>query len=394
MERAERIIALGVGLLFDSVLIAVLWLMLALTLVTAVQRFVKVWQQASVRQAHCRRRAAGRRGAPLAPPSAPGAAASARAAASALRPPAWTSSPRGTRRRPPSPAPCPIRSPRRGARALGRVAGHLATERRAQVERNLRRVDPTLVRRSAPPPRRRDLRELRPLLRGVVPAARHQRGRPRRRLPGRRLRAPRRGDGQGQRRHHGHAPPRRVGVVRVLGDAGEGLPRHRRGRGARAPRPLRVVRRAAPVLRVRGRRPRARRRRRHRARAQGEPRARPALRPRPLRHGSRGRVLRRAHHAARRARHPRAAHRRADPAHRRSTSTGPTCRRGVVLPAARHHAPGQAPRRRPARHPGPRPRARGRSSERAPEQWHLLQPNWPSDRPRHSPAASSSEPEG
>jgi CDP-diacylglycerol---glycerol-3-phosphate 3-phosphatidyltransferase len=47
MERAERIIALGVGLLFDSILIAVLWLMLALTLVTAVQRFVRVWQQAS-----------------------------------------------------------------------------------------------------------------------------------------------------------------------------------------------------------------------------------------------------------------------------------------------------------------------------------------------------------
>jgi phosphatidylinositol dimannoside acyltransferase len=31
-----------------------------------------------------------------------------------------------------------------GARALGRLAGHLATERRAQVERNLHRVDPTL----------------------------------------------------------------------------------------------------------------------------------------------------------------------------------------------------------------------------------------------------------
>jgi CDP-diacylglycerol--glycerol-3-phosphate 3-phosphatidyltransferase len=48
MERAERIIALGVGLLFDSILVGVLWLMLALTLITAVQRFVKVWQQASV----------------------------------------------------------------------------------------------------------------------------------------------------------------------------------------------------------------------------------------------------------------------------------------------------------------------------------------------------------
>jgi CDP-diacylglycerol--glycerol-3-phosphate 3-phosphatidyltransferase len=48
MERAVRIMALGVGLLFDSILIGVLWLMLALTLITAVQRFAKVWQQASV----------------------------------------------------------------------------------------------------------------------------------------------------------------------------------------------------------------------------------------------------------------------------------------------------------------------------------------------------------
>ena len=70
MERAERIIALGVGLLFDSLLIAVLWVMLVLTLVTAVQRFVKVWQQASVAQAGARRRAAGRPAGPPAPPSA------------------------------------------------------------------------------------------------------------------------------------------------------------------------------------------------------------------------------------------------------------------------------------------------------------------------------------
>lgn len=47
MERAERIVALGFALLFDSLLIPVLWVMLALTLVTAVQRFVKVWKQAS-----------------------------------------------------------------------------------------------------------------------------------------------------------------------------------------------------------------------------------------------------------------------------------------------------------------------------------------------------------
>ena len=48
MERAERTIALGFGLLFDALLIPVLFVMLALTLVTAVQRFVKVWRQASV----------------------------------------------------------------------------------------------------------------------------------------------------------------------------------------------------------------------------------------------------------------------------------------------------------------------------------------------------------
>ena len=48
MERAERIVALGIGLLFDALLVPVLWLMLALTLFTAVQRFVKVWRQASV----------------------------------------------------------------------------------------------------------------------------------------------------------------------------------------------------------------------------------------------------------------------------------------------------------------------------------------------------------
>jgi CDP-diacylglycerol--glycerol-3-phosphate 3-phosphatidyltransferase len=47
MERAERLMALGLGLLFDSLLIPVLWVMLVLTLVTAGQRFVLVWRQAS-----------------------------------------------------------------------------------------------------------------------------------------------------------------------------------------------------------------------------------------------------------------------------------------------------------------------------------------------------------
>ena len=48
MERAERIIALCLGLLFEPLLIPILWITLALTAVTAVQRFVKVWKQAAV----------------------------------------------------------------------------------------------------------------------------------------------------------------------------------------------------------------------------------------------------------------------------------------------------------------------------------------------------------
>lgn len=47
MERAERLILLGLGLMFDSLLIPVLWVMFALTLATAAQRFIKVWRQAS-----------------------------------------------------------------------------------------------------------------------------------------------------------------------------------------------------------------------------------------------------------------------------------------------------------------------------------------------------------
>ncbi|MDO8389298.1 MAG: CDP-alcohol phosphatidyltransferase family protein [Actinomycetota bacterium] len=48
MERAERIIALCLGLLFPVLLIPILWITLGLTAVTAVQRFVKVWKQAAV----------------------------------------------------------------------------------------------------------------------------------------------------------------------------------------------------------------------------------------------------------------------------------------------------------------------------------------------------------
>ena len=48
MERAERIIALCLGLLFEPLLVPILWVTLGLTAITAVQRFVKVWKQAAV----------------------------------------------------------------------------------------------------------------------------------------------------------------------------------------------------------------------------------------------------------------------------------------------------------------------------------------------------------
>jgi CDP-diacylglycerol--glycerol-3-phosphate 3-phosphatidyltransferase len=48
MERAERIIVLCAGLLFDSLLVPILWVMLVLTVATAIQRFAQVWRQAEV----------------------------------------------------------------------------------------------------------------------------------------------------------------------------------------------------------------------------------------------------------------------------------------------------------------------------------------------------------
>lgn len=47
VERAERFVILGFGLLFDRFLVASLVLLVVLNLATSVQRFVKVWNQAS-----------------------------------------------------------------------------------------------------------------------------------------------------------------------------------------------------------------------------------------------------------------------------------------------------------------------------------------------------------
>ena len=60
MERAERIVLLCIGLLFESILVPVLWLMLVLTVATAVQRFYKVWRQAGVAPVVIERQAARR----------------------------------------------------------------------------------------------------------------------------------------------------------------------------------------------------------------------------------------------------------------------------------------------------------------------------------------------
>src|SRR6056297_2540534 len=48
MERAERIIAILVGLVINILLVPILWIMLVLTTITAAQRFWKVWRQADV----------------------------------------------------------------------------------------------------------------------------------------------------------------------------------------------------------------------------------------------------------------------------------------------------------------------------------------------------------
>lgn len=47
MERAERLILLGVALFFHWVMIPLLWLLLALTAVTAAWRFARIWAQAT-----------------------------------------------------------------------------------------------------------------------------------------------------------------------------------------------------------------------------------------------------------------------------------------------------------------------------------------------------------
>ncbi len=48
MERAERVILLCIGLAVPRLLVPVMWVMLVFTIITAVQRFAKVWRQATI----------------------------------------------------------------------------------------------------------------------------------------------------------------------------------------------------------------------------------------------------------------------------------------------------------------------------------------------------------
>jgi phosphatidylinositol phosphate synthase len=82
MERAERIILLCIGLVAPVILVPILWVMLVLTAATAVQRFVKVWRQAT---------AAGVDAAPgssddATPPTAAGGSGTGHAGTSGTRP--------------------------------------------------------------------------------------------------------------------------------------------------------------------------------------------------------------------------------------------------------------------------------------------------------------------
>jgi CDP-diacylglycerol--glycerol-3-phosphate 3-phosphatidyltransferase len=76
MERAERMVLLGIGLAFD-VLVPVLWVMLVLTILTAVHRFVMVWRQASAATGATPAPGSGGRGA-RSDPSVPESAAAER----------------------------------------------------------------------------------------------------------------------------------------------------------------------------------------------------------------------------------------------------------------------------------------------------------------------------
>ena len=251
MERAERFVFLGVGLAFD-ILVPVLWIMLVLTAATAVYRFVRVYRQADP------------------PPRTHATTARTRRRERAIPAPAlrdWWTTRRvegdRTRRRHPSRAPqlpslsrarraaggSPPRVPRRGCDRRSRcparvaspwpgVAGAVARWPHAGPPRAWPRATSARPRRVAAldtdAARRRRLRLVRPLLaRDAAAAGRGARRRGAGALHDRGLRAHRGRARARQGRDPRAAAPRRLGVGRRVD-------------GAPGPRLLAVVERIEP----------------------------------------------------------------------------------------------------------------------------------------------------
>ena len=162
-----------------SLLVPILWVMLVLTVVTAVQRFVKVWNQAQRRRPWCSsarlRAASGASPAagPLAaadrappPPRRLDGSGSRGARVSATRASSTSGWPATRPARPLSPGTCPSRSRRRRGAALGVAFAQAMRQRRPMVARNLTRIDPTSARGAARADDPRHVRLLRPLLDG------------------------------------------------------------------------------------------------------------------------------------------------------------------------------------------------------------------------------------
>ena len=358
MERAERLVLLGVGLAFD-ILVPVLWVMLVLTAITAVQRFVKVWRQATPTRPRRRAAACGsahRRGPATPGGLATGARCAPRGAGRASprcrvsRDAAWppTRRPGAAPHAALSAWPTIQRAPYLAYRAGAEVArvvpdagrraarpGRAAGSRSARMpaagarsQRNLRRVHGGRLRRRRAATRgRRHLRLVRPLLATSCSGCPSD-------VRGRSIDA--HFDVDGLRAHRGRrsppatgvdpraAAPRQLGLRRrVARAAGRTRSRSSPSRSSR-PSSSSGSPASREALGMDGDPARARRPGRRCSRAlRAQPDRVPALRPRPHRRRRRGRVLRRAHHAARRA-----------GACSRCARGAPLVPAGVLLPAA------------------------------------------------------------
>ena len=449
MERAERMVVLGVGLTFGYLTVA-LWLLVGLTAMTVAQRFLLVWRQAGELHLPPEKRTArpelvGHR--PRGPDRrvppgrvAPGQPASGGAvpprqlaavgppagrggrpalvgvvAAHPSGPPGRPVSPRGGPQRRPLTAPPPAEpdSPvipgrvstsgpaatatylgyragaavamalpeslsRPAAALTGRALGVAMRGRRQMLGRHLRRIHgPEL--------------EGRALDRAVAATfASYGRywleafrlpppgpSRPRRdrfRIEGRDLVDKALADGKGV--VIGTPAPGELGPRRRLVGRPR-LPADHRGGAHRTAGAVRVVLRLPPGAGAGDRAARPGGRFDPPEEAAGRADGRARLRPGPRRQRHRGRVLRGAHDVPGRARHPGAAG-RAPPSWPGPTSSRATATSASSGPRSTRPGRGRSRRTSPGS-PRPWPAEFETLIRRAPDQWHLLQPNWPSD---------------